>query len=183
MKTLIFNGSPRKNGDTVSLINEVLKDLKGEYKIVNAYFDNISPCIDCRRCWKESGCSIQDEMQSIYDYIEECDNIIVASPIYFVELTGKLLGVVSRFQTYFCAGRFRNEKAVEKPKKGAVILVGGGHGNVDIPYGTAKTLLHHINTYDIHPLVLSHDTNNVHAVDDPKCMEGVRSIVEFLNNK
>lgn len=31
MKTLIFNGSPRKNGDTVSLIQEVTKNLKGSY--------------------------------------------------------------------------------------------------------------------------------------------------------
>jgi len=183
MKTLIFNGSPRKNGDSVSLINEVLKDLKGEKKIVNSYFDNISPCIDCRFCWKKRGCSIKDGMQEVYDYVEECDNILIVSPIYFVELTGTLLNVASRFQTYFCAGRFRNEKAVEKPKKGAVILVGGGHGNVEIPYGTAKTLLHHINTRDIHPLVLSHDTNNIHAVDDKKCMEGVKSVVNFFNGE
>ena len=35
MKTLIFNGSPRKNGDTVSIINKVTDGLEGEYKIVN----------------------------------------------------------------------------------------------------------------------------------------------------
>lgn len=42
MKTLIFNGSPRINGDTANLINCVISNLNGEYKIVNAYFDNIS---------------------------------------------------------------------------------------------------------------------------------------------
>lgn len=47
MKTLIFNGSPRKNGDTVGLINEFIKELDGEYKIVNAYYCDIKPCIDC----------------------------------------------------------------------------------------------------------------------------------------
>ena len=35
MKTLILNGSPRANGDTVSLIKELTKKLPGEYKIVN----------------------------------------------------------------------------------------------------------------------------------------------------
>ena len=183
MKTLIFNGSPRKKGDSVSLINEVIKDLKGEYKIVNAYFDDISPCIDCRHCWKKSGCSINDEMQAVYDYVEECDNVLIVSPIYFAELTGPLLSVTSRFQTYFTAGRFRNEEGVKKPKKGAVILVGGGHGNINIPYGTAKSIFHHINAFDIHPLVCSHDTNNVHPVDDEKAMEGIKSIVKFLNRE
>lgn len=37
MKTLIFNGSPRKDGDTVSLINELVDQLNGEYRIVNTY--------------------------------------------------------------------------------------------------------------------------------------------------
>ena len=37
MKTLILNGSPRKNGDTVSLISKIIEDLKGDYMIVDAY--------------------------------------------------------------------------------------------------------------------------------------------------
>ena len=36
MKTLIWNGSPRKNGDTVSLLEQTVNKLDGEYKIVNA---------------------------------------------------------------------------------------------------------------------------------------------------
>jgi hypothetical protein len=31
VKTLIINGSPRKNGDTMTLINEMTKYLNGEY--------------------------------------------------------------------------------------------------------------------------------------------------------
>ncbi len=92
MKTLILNGSPRINGD-------------GEYRIVDAYRCNISPCLDCRYCWKSNGCAMNDEMQEIYKYIQECDNILIASPLYFSELTGKLLDVGSRLQTYFsCRG-------------------------------------------------------------------------------
>ncbi|MEG2289436.1 MAG: hypothetical protein RR891_05165 [Clostridium sp.] len=33
MKTLIFNGSPRKNGDTKSLIDDFIRNLDGECKI------------------------------------------------------------------------------------------------------------------------------------------------------
>ena len=91
MKTLIMNGSPRKNGDTVSLIRKVTEKLTGEFRIIDAYYCSISPCVDCRYCREHSGCSIEDEMQQIYDYIRECDNIIIASPVYYSELTGKLL--------------------------------------------------------------------------------------------
>lgn len=181
MKTLIFNGSPRKNGDCSSLINLLTQEISGDYKIVNTYHCNISPCIDCRYCWNRSGCSIKDEMQSVYDYIQECDNILIASPIYFSELTGKLLDVASRLQTYFCAEYFRKEKVSIKPKKGAVILVGGGDGNLNKPYETAEILLHHMNTYDIFPLVSSFNTNVEPAIHDQQALNGVKGIIQFFN--
>ncbi len=37
MRTLIFNGSPRKNGDTKSLIDEMTNILDGEILIIDAY--------------------------------------------------------------------------------------------------------------------------------------------------
>ena len=37
MKTLILNGSPRKNGDTISLVNLIIPEIIGDYRIVNAY--------------------------------------------------------------------------------------------------------------------------------------------------
>ena len=49
--------------------------------------------------------------------------------------------VASRLQTYFCAKFFRKNKPIVKSKKGAVVLVGGGDGNMRKPYETACTLL------------------------------------------
>ena len=83
MKTLIINGSPRVSGDTVSLINRLSENLSGEYRIINTYTCNISPCVDCRYCKTHAGCAIRDDMQEVYKYIEECDNIVIASTVYF----------------------------------------------------------------------------------------------------
>ena len=58
MKTLIINGSPRKNGDSMALVNHMLEFLDGEAEIVHAYYDDISPCTDCRYCWENNGCSV-----------------------------------------------------------------------------------------------------------------------------
>jgi multimeric flavodoxin WrbA len=183
LKTLILNGSPRVSGDTVSLIKKLTSGLEGDIKIVNAYYCDISPCIDCRYCWKNNGCSINDEMQDMYEYIEKCDNIVIASPIYFSELTGKLLDIGSRLQTYFCGKYYRKEELNIKPKKGAVILVGGGDGKIDKAYETACILLHHMNCFDIHNVVYSHNTNSVQALDDEKTVEGISNIIEFLSSK
>ncbi|MGN1217280.1 MAG: flavodoxin family protein [Phocaeicola sp.] len=181
MKTLIINGSPRDKGDTSSLVKIVTDNLIGEHRVLNSYRCNVSACLDCRFCWDNAGCTINDEMQEIYDYIQVCDNILIASPIYFSELTGKLLDVGSRLQTYFCARFFRKENPIMKPKKGAVILVGGGDGHMDKPYTTACTLLHHMNCYDIHEAVCCHNTNIRPAIKEDKVLDGCNSIANFFN--
>lgn len=183
MKTLIFNGSPRKNGDTMALVNELINNLEGEYKIIDAYKCNIKPCIDCRYCWENDGCCLNDEMQEVYNYIQECDNILIASPLYFSELTGQLLAVTSRLQTYFCARLFRNKMLIKNEKRGGVILVGGGDGNTGNAYKTACTILHHMNSRDIAPVVYSHNTNNIPAKDDINAMKGSINLALFFNEK
>ncbi len=181
MKTLIFNGSPRKNGDTVSLLNVLKEQLSGEYKIIDAYRTNISPCLDCRYCKTQSGCAIQDEMQEVYAYLIDCDNVLIASPVYFSELTGPMLSVGSRLQTYFCGRFFRKEESGLTPKKGAVLLVGGGDGKPDKAYETAKVLLKNMNCKEIHPLVCSHNTDRIPAIEDAQVVAGVEAIVRFFS--
>jgi multimeric flavodoxin WrbA len=181
MKTLIFNGSPRKKGNTMSLVNELLKHLKGEHKLVDAYYCGIKPCIDCRYCWKNPGCSIKDGMTEIYDYIQEADNIIVASSLNFAELTGQLLSVLSRLQTYYCAETLRNETPIPKAKRGGIILVGGGDGTTTTAQKTAKLILKHMNAKEIAPPVISHNTDRVAAIDDTAAMSGIRELASFLN--
>ena len=182
MKTLIFSGTPRKTGDTMALISEFLKNLKGEYKMVEAYDCNIKPCIDCRYCWDNDGCSINDGMQEIYNYIQDCDNILIASPLYFSELTGPLLAITSRLQTYFCARYFRKTKPIPKSKKGGVIIVGGGDGKIEKAYKTACTLLSHMNAKNIAPVVYSNDTNNIPAKNDTIAMESSMNLALFFND-
>lgn len=181
MKTLIFNGSPRKNGDTVSLLKQFTERLPGEYKIIDTYRADISPCLDCRFCWKNSGCAVKDEMQEVYEYLTDCDNVLIASPVYFSELTGPMLSVGSRLQTYFCGRRFCKEPTGLTPKRGAVLLVGGGDGKPDKAYETAKTLLKLMNCKDMHELVCSHNTDQVPAIEDAQALSGVEAIVRFFS--
>lgn len=183
MKTLILNGSPRPGGDTAGLLRLLKESLTGEFRQVDAYRANISPCVDCRYCKEHSGCAIQDEMQALYAYIQDCDNILIASPIYFSELTGRLLDVGSRLQTYFCARYFRKEVPIQKPKRGAILLVGGGDGSPEKAAETARTLLRFMNCKDICETVCSHNTDKVPAVEDAQAVAGVGRIVSYFNRE
>ncbi len=180
-KTLIFNGSPRRNGDTASLLKLLKESLAGEVRVVDCYRADISPCIDCRRCREEPRCVLGDAMQEVYPYIRDCDNVVVASPIYYAELTGKLLDTASRFQVYYSARYFRKEDPGLRPKKGGVILVGGGDGDPARPYATAKILLRQLNVKEIFPLVCSHSTNTLPAAEDKEAIRAVKALADFLN--
>lgn len=182
MKTLIINGSPRKNGDTAALIEYLKEYLLGEINEIRTYDSNISPCIDCRACRIKQGCSIEDEMQNVYNYLEGCDNVVIASPLYFTELTGSLLNVGSRLQTYFSAHYFRKEEPLLSRKKGAVILTGGGSSGCDNAYKTASCLLKSMNVQDIFPVIFCGNTDFKPAKENKNILKDIRRAAEFLSN-
>ncbi|MBR6789406.1 MAG: flavodoxin family protein [Oscillospiraceae bacterium] len=182
MKTLIFNGSPRKNGDTSKLLEKFCASLDGEVRIVRAYDCGISPCVDCRYCWKHPGCAIKDEMTELYDYIGECDNIVIASPVYFSTLTGPLLSVLSRVQTLFCSRFFRGEPRMGG-KRGAVIVVGGGDGSPDGAVKTARMLLRQMGADEILPAISFHDTNHRPAAEDEETCRKVTEAAAFMSGR
>jgi len=183
MKTLIFNGSPRKDGDTAVLIDEFVRQLDGEVKIIDVFDGNIACCTDCRFCWENEGCSISDGMQKVYDDIQASDNILIASPVFFTELTGQLLVVASRLQTYFCARYFRKETPIAKSKKGGIILMQGGSHQADKAADTAKMLLNTMNAMDLATPVFCLNADSVFPEDNKKAMEGVKEIAEFFNGR
>lgn len=125
MKTLVFYGSARENGHTKAMVDLFLETLGGEYEILDAYrIEDVAPCKDCRYCWHKNGCSISDGMKDIYRKIEEADNILLASPIYFHSITGKLKTLIDRLQVYW-ASSLRNDKPESFRKTGSILMVGG----------------------------------------------------------
>lgn len=179
MKTLIFNGSPRINGDTVALINELKNNLSGEIKVVSAYHDNINPCMDCRFCWNSKGCCIQDDMQAIYKDLNEVHNLVIASPIYFSQLTGELLSLASRLQTFYCERFFRGEVNTLKYKNGVLMLVGGGDGSPLPAQAMANTIFKQTNTTCI-GTVFSLKTNVIPAKKDVEALAKTKEIAKEL---
>jgi multimeric flavodoxin WrbA len=182
MKTLAFNGSPHNNGEPMTIGNEMRKYLHGDADIVSAYRDRISPCVDCRHCWKYDECAISDGMQKIYEDIDSYDNIILASPVHFTELSSMLLAVTSRLQMYWCAKFFRDKDLIRNPKNGVLILTGGGGGSPARPLSTAKTIFRHLNA-ELIGQVYSLNTNVVRSADDRAAMQKAKELALELNRR
>lgn len=184
MKTVIINGSPRKDGDCMTLVNEIIKYLDGEVQIIHTYFDDIKPCIDCRYCWSHPECAIKDDMQNVYDLLRESDNIIIASPVYFSELTGQLLNFASRLQLFYMSKRMNRETGLSNKIKNGVLVVAAGGDTKNLEervVKTARIILKYVNAKLIEIISTLH-TDNLPAKNDLEALEKARIIAANLNH-
>jgi multimeric flavodoxin WrbA len=102
MKVVAFNGSPRKDGNTATMIRHVLSELEKEgikTETVQIGGKSIHGCIACGKCAenKDQKCVIDKDI--VNDCIEkmlEADGIILASPTYFADLTPELKALIDR---------------------------------------------------------------------------------------
>ncbi len=102
MKVVAFNGSPRKEGNTASLIKHVLEELEKEgieTEMVQVGGKSIHGCTACTKCIenKDRKCVIdKDIVNDCIAKMAEADGIILASPTYFADLTPELKALIDR---------------------------------------------------------------------------------------
>lgn len=180
MNTLIFNGSPRPQGDTAALIGALTERLAGDIYIVDCYRADIRPCVDCRACADTFACRVHDGMQAVYGHILAADNIVIASPIYYSNLTGPLLSVLSRLQIGHYA-RLRGEAGFRnRSRRGGILLSGGGLGGPEEAISMARRLLRLMGCAEIADPVMSLRTDELPALRDAAALSAAEALADFL---
>ena len=104
MNIIAINGSPRKKGNTATLLNKALEGAASngaETELINLYDLNYKGCKSCFACKLINGnsygkCSINDEISSILKKIKNADAIILGSPIYLGSITGEMKSFMER---------------------------------------------------------------------------------------
>ncbi|MDH6363193.1 multimeric flavodoxin WrbA [Enterococcus sp. PF1-24] len=180
MKTLVLNGSPHRKGDTAALLSELCKNLDGSIDVFSAYHDQIQPCDDCRQCWKKATCRLDDKMQELYQKINEYDNVIIASPLYFSELSDSLISMCSRFQYFWISRFFKEKELVNKLKNGVLIIVGAGDGTTVNAEKTAEIIFRHLKTTCIGQ-IFSLNTSKLAAKNDLVALKKAEDLAVRLN--
>jgi multimeric flavodoxin WrbA len=109
MNFIAFNGSPRKNGTTATLLNKALEGAasqgaKTEFVQLNQL--NMKGCQACFSCKKRGGksygkCAHIDGMTPLYGKIERADAILLGSPIYFGTVSSGTKMFIERLFPYF----------------------------------------------------------------------------------
>jgi multimeric flavodoxin WrbA len=100
VKAIGIVGSPRKNGNTEILTAHCLKAIAEEgieTELIRLAGLKITGCTHCDYCHEHPGeCSIEDDLQPIYEKMKAADVIIVASPVYFGSATALIKGFLER---------------------------------------------------------------------------------------
>jgi multimeric flavodoxin WrbA len=104
MKVIAFNGSPRKEWNTATLLEKALAGAASqgaETELIHLYDLNFKGCVSCFSCKTRGGksygkCAVKDDLTPIFEKIEEADAIILGSPIYLGTATGQMRSFMER---------------------------------------------------------------------------------------
>lgn len=122
-KIVILNGSPRKKGNTASLVERFAQGAEEAGNEVTVFFlndMNIKGCLGCFGGGKDpdSPCVQKDDMCKIYPAYKQADVVVLASPLYYWTVSGQLKTAFDRlFAVAECDPDYRN------PKKESVLLM------------------------------------------------------------
>lgn len=175
MKVLLINGSPHKNGTTYAALSEVARTLECEgveTEIIQVGNLKLNGCLGCGSCYTLGKCVIDDKVNEVAKKIEECDGLIVGSPVHYAAPSGALLSFLDRL---FYSTRFD-----KRMKVGAAVVCarrGGCTASFDI--------LNKYFTISGMPVVSSTYWNQVHGSDGEQAAldeEGMQCMRNLARN-
>ncbi len=106
MKVLMINGSPHAEGNTYVALHEMEKifaDAGIETEIVQVGNQAVRGCIACGGCAKKGHCVFEDIVNETAPKFEECDGLVVGTPVYYASANATLVAFLDRlfYSTHF----------------------------------------------------------------------------------
>ncbi len=142
-KIIVLNGSPRPNGNTSSLVKQFVKGAEesgNEVKVFQLSRMKINGCLGCWHGGKnpDMPCVQKDDMAEIYPVYKEADVVVLASPLYYWNISGFLKNAFDRlFAVAECNADYAN------PIKNSVLLMAAeGNGFEESVYWYDRLMQH-----------------------------------------
>ncbi|MGD8666270.1 MAG: NAD(P)H-dependent oxidoreductase [Desulfobacterales bacterium] len=133
MLVLGFQGSPRRKGNTSYLLAafmQAAEKLGAQTQTIEVTRKEIIPCKELVVCEKKGYCPIDDDIKTeIYPLIRQAEVVVLATPIFFFNMTAQLKAVVDRCQLFWARKyRFNLADPAKKAKRGFLLSVGASKG-------------------------------------------------------
>ncbi|MBD3240247.1 MAG: flavodoxin family protein [Chitinivibrionales bacterium] len=98
---LVFKGSPRKNGNTAALADQVIAGARSKGAEVEELYlhgMDIAPCRACNACQKSTAtdCAIKDDMVALYPKLRAARALVYASPVYWFTVSAQIKLLMDR---------------------------------------------------------------------------------------
>ncbi len=104
MKVIGINASPRKKGNTQTIVETVLAGTKkngAETRMINLQELNINGCLGCEGCKKHLGqCVQKDDLTPLLKDLTEYDAIVLGTPVYWFHVSAQLKMLVDRLYCF-----------------------------------------------------------------------------------
>lgn len=104
MRIVGIYGSPRAGGNTDKMLDAFLEGAQRGGALVSPIYVrklNLQGCLGCGGCDETGRCVVKDDMQQVYPLLEEAQGLVLASPVYFYNLTGQVKLLIDRSQALF----------------------------------------------------------------------------------
>ena len=111
MKVLLLNGSPHEKGCTYTALSEVAAALESDGVTAEILWVGASPtmgCMGCGGCRKIGYCVRDDVVNQIIDQLEDCDGLVVGSPVHYAAASGQITWIMDRL-FYAASGKLRHK--------------------------------------------------------------------------
>ncbi len=132
MKVTAFNGSPRKNGNTAAMLNQVLVNLAGKgfetelYQLGGRLIRGCNACDWCKT-HPEKRCVFNDDcINECIGKMDESDVVLIGSPTYFSSMTAETKALIDR------AGRICRAQGLLRRKIGASVSPARRAGTMNV---------------------------------------------------
>ncbi|HAX72528.1 MAG TPA: flavodoxin family protein [Firmicutes bacterium] len=102
-KVVAINSSKRKKFTygVMKQVSDILIQHQIEVEFVHLFDYQIDSCIGCECCILKGDCVRKDEMQLLMKKLEDCDGIILSSPVYLQSVSGMLKTFLDRTCVWF----------------------------------------------------------------------------------
>lgn len=98
MKVLLINGSPHANGSTYTALHEMEKIFGEngiETELLHVGNQDIRGCVACGSC-RTGKCVFDDVVNEAAVKFEQCDGMVVGSPVYYASANATLIAFLDR---------------------------------------------------------------------------------------
>ncbi len=131
---VMLNGSPRRRGNTSALVKKFTEGAKSSGNTVTAFFLNDMDIHGCKGCFgghssRDCPCVQHDDMEKIYPAVKDSDVIVLATPLYYWNMSGQIRTAIDRL---FALEEGDGNLLRGHNRASALLMAAEGHGFEDV---------------------------------------------------